>query len=101
MAQEKINFFKKNIFVVPVVASLVVGTFTSVKYVVNLTDTVRNNAQHIEKIQEKTDSVKAEQADIKADIARLEASMNMGEDLYRLLSEQVREHSYDIKDLNR
>ena len=51
MAQEKINFFKKNIFVVPVVASLVVGTFTSVKYVVNLTDTIRSNAEHIEKIQ--------------------------------------------------
>jgi hypothetical protein len=101
MAQEKINFFKKNIFIVPVIASVVVGTFTGVKYIVELTDTIDRNAIHIEKIQEKTDSLKEDQATIKADIARLEASMSMGEDLYRLLSEQVREHSYDIKDLNR
>jgi hypothetical protein len=40
-------------------------------------------------------------ADVKAQVAKLEASMRMGEDLYRVLADQVREHSYDIKDLNR
>ena len=36
---------------VPVVASVLVGTFTGVKYVVNLTDTINANKAEIEKIQ--------------------------------------------------
>ena len=33
------DLLKKNIVMVPVVASVLVGTFTGVKYIVNLTDT--------------------------------------------------------------
>jgi len=33
--------------------------------------------------------------------AELSAAYRMGEDLYRILADQVREQSYDIKDLNR
>jgi len=107
-----INAFKSNIVMVPVVVSVVVGTFTAVKYIVNLTDTVGSNARHIEQLQEKIGTNKEklndskqvtnkELAEVKADIAKIEASMRMGEDLYRVLADQVREHSYDIKDLNR
>jgi len=31
---------KKNIVLVPVIASVLVGTFTGVRYIVNLTDTI-------------------------------------------------------------
>ena len=37
------DLLKKNIVMVPVVASLLVGTFTGVKYIVNLTDTINGN----------------------------------------------------------
>jgi len=37
------DLLKKNIVMVPVVASVLVGTFTGVKYVVNLTDTINAN----------------------------------------------------------
>ena len=40
---------KKNFVLVPVVASVLVGTFTGVKYVVNLTDTINENKAEIEK----------------------------------------------------
>lgn len=97
---------------VPVVVSVVVGTFTAVKYIVNLTDTVQENAEYIVKLQDKiithkeklNDSKQVtnkEIAEVKAELAELRASMRMGEDLYRVLADQVREHSYDIKDLNR
>ena len=97
---------------VPVVASVVVGTFTGIKYIVELTDTIDRNATQIERLEtsltgnkEKLNDSKQvtnkELAEVKADIAKIEASMRMGEDLYRVLADQVREHSYDIKDLNR
>ena len=38
-----VDLLKKNIVMVPVVASVLVGTFTGVKYVVNLTDTINAN----------------------------------------------------------
>ena len=104
--------FKSNIVMVPVVASVVVGTFTGIKYIVELTDTIDRNATRIERLEtsltgnkEKLNDSKQvtnkELAEVKADIAKIEASMRMGEDLYRVLADQVREHSYDIKDLNR
>ena len=34
------DLLKKNIVMIPVVASLVVGTFTGVKYIVSLTETI-------------------------------------------------------------
>ena len=45
------DLLKKNIVMVPVVASLLVGTFTGVKYIVNLTDTINGNRAEIEKIK--------------------------------------------------
>ena len=44
------DLLKKNIVMIPVVASVLVGTFTGVKYVVNLTDTINANKAEIEKI---------------------------------------------------
>ena len=41
------ELFKKNIVMVPVVASLVVGTFTGVRYIVSLTETINKNKAEI------------------------------------------------------
>ena len=41
------DLLKKNIVMVPVVASVLVGTFTGVSYIVNLTDTINSNQQDI------------------------------------------------------
>jgi hypothetical protein len=49
-----VDLLKKNVVMVPVVASLVVGTFTGVKYIVSLTETINKNQAAIEVIQ-KTD----------------------------------------------
>jgi len=48
------ELLKKNVVMVPVVASLIVGTFTGVKYIVDLTETINKNQAAIEVIQ-KTD----------------------------------------------
>ena len=94
---------------VPVVASVLVGTFTGVKYIVNLTDTINANKAQIEKIQT------VDLVNIKRDMAVLEKQSNlilqkleraegtweMAENLYELLANRVNDMEWDIKDLNR
>ena len=41
----KFEWVKKNIVIVPVVAAILAGTFTSIRYVLNLTDTIEANKQ--------------------------------------------------------
>ena len=41
------DLFKKNFIFIPVVASIVVGGFTSVKYVLNLTTTINKSEVQI------------------------------------------------------
>ena len=42
-----IDLLKKNIVMIPVIASLVVGTFTGVRYIVSLTETINKNKAEI------------------------------------------------------
>ena len=120
----KINeFFKHNFVMIPVIASVIFGTFTGVKYVIDLTNTIDANNQRVEtllgdlevideKYRDKIDLLKDDLneaetlnaqgiAELKAEVAKLDSALRMGEDLYRVLADQVREQSYDIKDLNR
>ena len=46
-----VDLLKKNVVMVPVVVSLIVGTFTGVKYIVDLTETINKNKAAIEIIQ--------------------------------------------------
>ena len=47
-----LDLLKKNIVIVPVIISLLVGTFTGVKYIVNLTETINKNKAEINKIND-------------------------------------------------
>ena len=100
---------KKNIVMIPVVASVLVGTFTGVKYIVNLTDTINANKSEIQAIQT------MELENIRRDVAvltektntilqkleRAEGTWEMAENLYEVLANRVDEMEWDIKDLNR
>ena len=96
-----VDLLKKNIVMVPVVASLVVGTFTGVRYVVNLTDTINASEQEIINIQRDLKQAQKNIAEINTRLSSAEATWQMAENLYRQLADQVRENSYDIKDLSR
>ena len=95
------DLLKKNIVMVPVVASLVVGTFTGVRYIVNLTDTIDSNEQRLTNIERDLTQLTKNINDINTRLSSAEATWQMAENLYRQLADQVREHDYDIKDLNR
>ncbi len=86
---------------VPIVASLVVGTFTGVRYIVNLTDTINASEQEIVNLQRDLKQSQKNITDINTRLSSAEATWTMAENLYRQLADQVREHDYDIKDLNR
>ena len=86
---------------VPVVASVLVGTFTGVRYIVNLTDTINSNQQEIINLRRDLNVAQKESVDINTRLSSAEATWQMAENLYRQLADQVREHDYDIKDLNR
>ena len=86
---------------VPVVASVLVGTFTGVRYIVNLTDTINSNQLAITNLQRDLKQAEKNITDINTRLSSAEATWQMAENLYRTLADQVREHTYDIKDLNR
>ena len=96
-----VDLLKKNIVMVPIVASLVVGTFSGVRYIVNLTDTIDSNNLEITNLQRDLDQAEKNITDINTRLSSAEATWQMAENLYRQLADQVREHDYDIKDLNR
>jgi peptidoglycan hydrolase CwlO-like protein len=96
-----VDLLKKNIVMVPVVASLVVGTFTGVRYVVNLTDTINASEQEIINLQRDLKQAQKNISEINTRLSSAEATWQMAENLYRQLADQVRENSYDIKDLSR
>jgi peptidoglycan hydrolase CwlO-like protein len=96
-----VDLLKKNIVMVPIVASVLVGTFTGVRYVVNLTDTIDSNNIEISNLQRDLEQAEKNITSINTRLSSAEATWTMAENLYRQLADQVREHDYDIKDLNR
>jgi len=95
------DLLKKNFIFIPVVASIVVGGFTSVKYVLNLTQTINASELHIVNLERDLTVAEDKIAEMNTRLSSAEATWQMAENLYRTLADQVREHSYDIKDLNR
>ena len=86
---------------VPVVASLVVGTFTGVRYIVNLTDSINTSEQQIINLERDLKQAQKNINEINTRLSSAEATWQMAENLYRQLADLVREHDYDIKDLSR
>ena len=70
--KSKLEWFKKNIVIVPVVAAIIAGTFTSVRYVLNLTDTITANQETIFKMESKITSSTADINDLKQRLSAAE-----------------------------
>ena len=95
------ELFKKNFILVPVIASVLVGTFTGVRYIVNLTDTINDNQTQIVNLQRDLKVAQEKITDQNTRLTSAESTWQMAENMDRVLSDQVREHDYDIKDLSR
>jgi signal recognition particle GTPase len=97
----KLEYLKKNIVIIPVIGAILAGTFTSVRYVLTMTDTIQVNKEILESVTRNMDMQKEMMNDLKQRLARAEATWDMAENIFQQLSDQVRQHEYDIKDLNR
>jgi chromosome segregation ATPase len=98
---ELTSILKKNIVMIPVVASILVGSFTGVKYVINLTSQINDSSLEITNLKRDIALVAESNADLKQRLSRAEGTWDMAENLYRELAEKVRDQAWDIKDLNR
>ena len=97
----KLEYLKKNIVIIPVIGAILAGTFTSVRYVLTMTDTIQVNKEILTQVTKDLEIQKEMVNDIKQRLARAEATWDMAENIFQQLADQVRQHEYDIKDLNR
>jgi septal ring factor EnvC (AmiA/AmiB activator) len=97
-----VDLLKKNIVMVPVVASVLVSGHLQV-FVMLLILQIALIHQNKQIINLERDLKQAQKniAEINTRLSSAEATWQMAENLYRQLADQVRENSYDIKDLNR
>ena len=65
------------------------------------TDTINSNRQEIVDLKRDLKVAEDKIVDQNTRLTSAESTWQMAENLYRQLADQVREHDYDIKDLNR
>jgi len=101
------DILKKNFVMVPVVISIVVGTFTGVRYIVNLTETINKNKAEITTIND------THLFNFKTYIARLQENQNhlllnieknkgntiVTNDKLKRLEEKIKQLEIDFKNL--
>ena len=73
------DLFKKNIIFIPIVASLVVGSFTSIRYVLNLTQTINESETQIVNLQRDLDAAQKELTKMNTRLSSAEATWQMAE----------------------
>ena len=79
------ELFKKNFILIPVVASILVGTFTSIRYVLNLTSTIDDSKITIIKLENDLSLAQKEITDMNTRLSSAEATWQMAENLYRFV----------------
>ena len=75
------ELFKKNFILVPVIASVLVGTFTGVRYIVNLTDTINDNQTQIVNLQRDLKVAQEKLTDQNTRLTSAESTWQMAENL--------------------
>jgi len=99
------ELLKKNVVMVPVIASLLVGTFTGVKYIVDLTETINKNQAEITIINDthllnfKTyiGQLNTNQNAIMLGIERDKANRIVANDKMKTMEEKINEMEQDFK----
>jgi hypothetical protein len=101
------DLLKKNIVMIPVVASLVVGTFTGVKYIVSLTETINKNQAAITIINEKDlknqidyiSQLTNNQNNLLMRVEREKGNNDIIQEKIKLMSEKIRQLELDFKSM--
>ena len=92
---------KSNIVVIPVVASIVVGSFTGIKYVLNLTNTINSNKQAIFILEDKINKQNEVIKKVTQDISNIYGVIQMSKEIMEIMGGQVSDLQWELRDLSR
>ena len=92
---------KSNIVVIPVVASIVVGSFTGIKYVLNLTNTINSNKQAIYILEDKISNQNETIKKANQDISNIYGVIQMSKEIMEIMGGQVSDLQWESRDLSR
>tara|TARA_R110000803_G_scaffold898_1_gene3118 strand:+ start:28 stop:363 length:336 start_codon:yes stop_codon:yes gene_type:complete len=99
------ELLKKNIVLLPVMASIIIGTFTGVKYIVSLTETINKNQSAITIINEKDlknqidyiSQLTLNQNNLLMRVEREKGNNDIIQDKMKLIEERIRQLESDFK----
>ena len=102
----------KLIVIVPIVVSILAATFGSVRYIINLTDTIEANNQQVillnkdiqiifDKYAQDKEEFTREMFNVNARVTEVNAYFRALEEILRKTTDSVRDQQWDIKDLQR
>ena len=102
----------KLVVIVPIVVSILAATFGSVKYIINLTETIEENKQQVallnkdiqiifDKYAQDKEEFTREMFNVNARVTEVNAYFRALEEILRKTTDSVRDQQWDIKDLQR
>ena len=102
-----VDLLKKNVVMIPVVASVIVGTFTGVRYIVSLTETINQNKKAIfivndVNLKNQIDYISQltlNQNNLVLRVEREKGNNDIIKDKIKLLEQKIRELEADFKSL--
>ena len=92
---------KSNIVVIPVVASIVVGSFTGIKYIVSLTATINDNKEQIVQLDKRIDEINEKLKKAQEDISNIFGVIQMSKEIMEIMGSQVSDLQWEVRDLTR
>ena len=102
----------KLIVIVPIVVTILAATFGSIRYIINLTDTIEANNQQVillnkdiqiifDKYAQDKEEFTREMFNVNARVTEVNAYFRALEEILRKTTDSVRDQQWDIKDLQR
>ena len=102
----------KLVVIVPIVVSILAATFGSIKYIINLTETIEENRIQLislnkdiqiifDKYAQDKEEFTREMFNVNARVTEVNAYFRALEEILRKTTDAVREQQWDIKDLSR
>ena len=102
----------KLIIIIPIVVSILAATFGSIRYIINLTDTIEANNQQVillnkdiqiifDKYAQDKEEFTREMFNVNGRVTEVNAYFRAMEEILRKTTDSVRDQQWDIKDLQR
>ena len=102
----------KLIIVIPIVVSILAATFGSIRYIINLTDTIEKNSTQVmmlnkdiqiifDKYAQDKEEFTREMFSVNGRVTEVNAYFRALEEILRKTTDSVRDQQWDIKDLQR